>query len=177
MKPRMSGSVLGAIAATAMLLPLAAMPAAAQVPGGSYTQSCRDVQVRGDRLTATCRTQEGGWNQTAIGDIGQCVGGIANSDGRLVCGTRNGRFNMGSESSRDRRDEGRQADRDRRDDERRGDRDWRDNDRRADRDWRGDDRRGDRDWREHEWRREREWNGYGNSYGPYAPGRDPWGRW
>jgi hypothetical protein len=154
MKPRVSGSVLGAIAAAAMLLPLAAAPAAAQMPGGSYRQSCRDVQVRGDRLTAICRTRDGGWNQTSIGSIGQCAGGIANSDGRLVCGTRGGGFNTGSESGRNRRDEGRQADRDRRD----------------------DDRRGDRDWREHDWRRDRDWNGYGNSYGYDGPGRDPGGR-
>src|SRR4051794_29609212 len=99
MKPLVSGSVLGAIAAAAMLLPLAAVPAAAQIPAGSYLQSCRDVQVRGDRLIAICRTREGGWNQTSIGDIGQCAAGLVNSDGRLVCGTRGGSFNMGSEGN------------------------------------------------------------------------------
>src|SRR3954452_23922588 len=114
MKPRVSGSVLGAIAA-AMLLPLAAVPAAAQLPGGSYLQSCRDVQIRGDRLTATCRTRDGDWNQTSLNNIDQCVGGVSNYAGRLVCGTHGGGFNTGSDSSRDRRDEGRQADRDRRD--------------------------------------------------------------
>lgn len=107
MKTFISGSVLGAVAAAAMLLPLAAVPAAAQMPGGAYLQSCRDVQVRGDRLTATCRTREGGWNQTSLGDIGRCVGGVSNSNGRLVCGTRDGGFNMGSDSGRDWRDEGR----------------------------------------------------------------------
>ncbi|HEX2151493.1 MAG TPA: CVNH domain-containing protein [Stellaceae bacterium] len=102
MKTSVSGSVLGAIAAAAMLLPFAAVPAAAQTPGRSYLQSCRDVQVRGDRLTATCRTQEGRWNRTSIGGIGQCAGGVANSDGRLVCGRQGGGFNAGTQRARGR---------------------------------------------------------------------------
>ena len=66
MKTFVSRSVLGALAAAAMLLPLTAVPASAQVPGGSYLQSCRDAQMRGDRLVATCRTEEGRWSQTAL---------------------------------------------------------------------------------------------------------------
>ena len=112
MKTRVSGSVLGAIAAAAMLLPFAAVPAAAQTPGGSYLQSCRDVQVRGDRLTATCRTQEGRWNRTSIGGIGQCAGGVANSDGRLVCGRQGGGFNARTQRERG-REFGRRGERER----------------------------------------------------------------
>jgi hypothetical protein len=97
MKTFVSGRVLGAIAAAMMVLPFAAFPAGAQTPGGSYLQSCRDVQVRGDRVTATCRTQEGRWNRTSLSNADRCAGGIANSDGRLVCGTRGGGVNVGSE--------------------------------------------------------------------------------
>jgi len=92
-----SASAIAAIAGAAMLLPLAAGPAAAQVPGGSYLQSCRDAHMRGGRLIATCRTEEGRWNRTALDNVGRCAGGVANSDGRLVCGTRGGGFNVGSE--------------------------------------------------------------------------------
>jgi hypothetical protein len=188
MKTLVSGNVLGAVAAAAMLVPLAASPAAAQVPGGSYLQLCRDIQVRGDRLSATCRTREGSSNQTSLDNIDRCVGGISNYNGRLVCGTYGGGFNMGSGGDRDRQDDGRRADRDRRDDDqradrdrrednRRGDRDRQDDGQRADRDRQNDDRRGDRDWRDHGWRRD--WGGYGSTNGPYVPvpGRDPWGRW
>jgi hypothetical protein len=100
MKTLVSGNVLGALAAAAMLLPLAAAPAAAQVPGGSYLQSCRGAHMRGDRLVATCRTEEGRWNRTSMDDTGRCAGGVANSDGRLVCSTRGGGFNVGSERER-----------------------------------------------------------------------------
>jgi hypothetical protein len=173
MKPFVFGSVLGAIAAVAMLSPLAAVSAAAQIPGGSYLQSCHDVQVRGDRMTATCRTGDGDWNQTSLNNIGQCAGGLANNNGRLACGTHGGGFNMGSDSGRDRRDEGRQADRDRRDDDRRSD------GRRSERDRRDYGSTRDRDWRDHGGRRDREWSGSGSTYAPYgpAPARDPWGRW
>lgn len=117
MKTRISRSVLGAIAGAAMLLPLAAAPAEAQVPGGSYLQSCRDVQVRGNRITALCRTERGRWNRTSLSHIGRCVGGIANADGRLVCSTRGGGFNMGTARGGERRHG---ADHGRRDDGRRG---------------------------------------------------------
>jgi hypothetical protein len=96
MKTLTSSSVLGAIAGAAMLLPLAVTPAAAQVPGGSYLQSCRDAHLQGDRLVATCRTEQGDWNRTALSNIGRCAGGVANSDGRLVCGTHRGDMNVGS---------------------------------------------------------------------------------
>ena len=96
MKTLVSRSVLGAIAGAAMLLPLAAVPAAAQMPGGSYLQSCRDAQLHGDRLVATCRNEHGRWSRTALSNIGRCAGGIANSDGRLVCGTHRGGINVGS---------------------------------------------------------------------------------
>jgi hypothetical protein len=102
MKIFMSGSVTGALAGAAMLLPLTAVPASAQVPGGSYLQSCRHAHMRGNQLVATCRTEEGRWNQTSISNIGRCAGGIANADGRLVCGTRGGGFNVGSERERGR---------------------------------------------------------------------------
>ena len=108
MKTRVSGSILGALAAAAMLLPFAAAPVAAQVPGGSYLQSCRGAQMHGDRLVATCRTQEGRWSQTSINDVGQCAGGVANSDGRLVCGRRGGGSNAGNEHERG-RDHGRES--------------------------------------------------------------------
>src|SRR4029079_5979795 len=96
MKTLLSRSVLGAIAGRAMLLPLAVTPAAAQMPGGSYLQSCRDAQLHGDRLVAPCRNEPGGWSRTALSNIGRCPGGIANSDGRLVCGTHRGDINVGS---------------------------------------------------------------------------------
>lgn len=96
MKTLLSRSVLGAIAGGAMLLPLAAVPAAAQMPGGSYLQSCRDAQLHGDRLVATCRSEHGHWNRTVLSNIGRCAGGISNSDGRLVCGTHRGDINVGN---------------------------------------------------------------------------------
>ena len=97
MRKYLPASTLGAIAAAAMLLPFAAAPAAAQTPGGSYLHSCRDVNMRGNRLVATCRNERGRWNRTALNNVGRCAGGVANADGRLVCGTRGGGFNVGSE--------------------------------------------------------------------------------
>ena len=57
----------------------------AQVPpGGSYQQSCRNIQMQGATLTAVCRTMDGRAVQTALGVAG-CVGDIGNNNGQLQC--------------------------------------------------------------------------------------------
>jgi hypothetical protein len=64
-----------------------AMPCAAQnIPPGSYQQTCRNIQVRGDHLNAECQTRDGSWRGTSLNDIDRCSGEIANDDGNLVCG-------------------------------------------------------------------------------------------
>ena len=90
MKNTLSGAVYGAIAAAAMLVSLGATPAQAQMPGGSYLQSCNNIRAMGDRIVATCRRADGSWQRTAINNVHNCNGGIANANGQLVCGRRDG---------------------------------------------------------------------------------------
>jgi len=74
-----------AIAAVAILLSLASVPAEAQrFPGGSYLRSCTNVRMFGNRLVADCRRKNGSWNRTAL-NIRHCDGGIANINGHLTC--------------------------------------------------------------------------------------------
>ena len=56
------------------------------IPPGSYTQTCRNIRTRGDRLDAECQTRDGNWRHTSLDDIDRCGSAIANDDGRLVCG-------------------------------------------------------------------------------------------
>ncbi len=79
------------IAGAAVLLSLAAAPAHAQ--GGSYAQSCTNIQSYGGQVTADCRRRDGSWDRTTLNDAHRCAGGLANTDGRLTCN--NGR-NVGS---------------------------------------------------------------------------------
>ena len=92
MKAYLSGAAGGAIAAAALFVSLGATPAQAQMPGGSYLQSCTDVRAFGDRVVATCRRSDGSWARTAINGVHDCVGGLANADGRLTCGRRGTEF-------------------------------------------------------------------------------------
>jgi len=71
-----------------MLLSLGSAPAEAQVPGGSYLQSCTNVRAHGDRVSATCRRSDGSWQRTAINNVYTCNGGVANMNGQLTCGRR-----------------------------------------------------------------------------------------
>jgi hypothetical protein len=85
------GVLCAALAGAAIWLGAAAAPAHAQVPGGSYLESCRDVRAYGDTVSALCRREDGSWARTALRDAGDCRGGIANTNGRLTCGGRAGR--------------------------------------------------------------------------------------
>ena len=91
MKNTLSGAVYGAIAAAALLVSLGATPAQAQTPGGSYLQSCTNIRAFGDRVVANCRRPDGSWQRSAIDDVQNCNGGIANANGQLVCGRGHGR--------------------------------------------------------------------------------------
>ena len=90
MKNYLAGIGSGAIAGAAMLLSLGATPAEAQTPGGSYLQTCTNVRAHGDRVVATCRRSDGHWQRTAINNVHNCNGGLANANGQLVCGRRHG---------------------------------------------------------------------------------------
>lgn len=56
------------------------------IPAGTYTQTCRDIRVYGNRLEAECQKRNGGWRQTALDNIDQCRSAPANDNGHLVCG-------------------------------------------------------------------------------------------
>ena len=60
-------------------------PAAAQRPGGSYQQTCRNIDVRGSSLRAECRDANGGWHRTEMSDYRRCGGDIQNINGNLEC--------------------------------------------------------------------------------------------
>jgi hypothetical protein len=53
-------------------------------PAGSYTQTCRNVQVQGDQLIAECQDMQGNWIQTTLPSISAC-NGISNINGQLKC--------------------------------------------------------------------------------------------
>jgi hypothetical protein len=79
-----SAAVLGALAVS--------IPAQSQgyrqgygQPRGSYQESCRDVQVSGDRLEAQCRRTDGSWQRSVL-NLGNCNGDVANLNGQLRCG-------------------------------------------------------------------------------------------
>jgi hypothetical protein len=65
-------------------------PASAQsIPSGSYQQSCTNIRVRGDQLTARCTNAQGTAIRSSIA-VGSCRNGdIVNSNGQLAC-NRNG---------------------------------------------------------------------------------------
>lgn len=108
-----------AMAATLFATFVVALPeeaAAQNLPGGSWSQSCRNAQLRGDQLYAQCRGRDGNWHNTRI-DLDRCGRGgtVGNNNGELVCerlGQGAGNFPPGSwnQSCRNARMEGRDGD-------------------------------------------------------------------
>jgi hypothetical protein len=69
-------------------------PASAQsIPSGSYQQSCQNIRVRGDQLSARCTNAQGSWVRSTISAY--CRGDIRNSNGQLACTSRRGGYNNG----------------------------------------------------------------------------------
>jgi len=61
-----------------------ASPASAQVPRGSYVQSCQDVRFDGVMLSAICLSVAGRYVPTRLA-VGNCRGDISNTNGQLTC--------------------------------------------------------------------------------------------
>ena len=53
-------------------------------PSGSYKNSCKDIEVKGDRLKAKCEKKNGNWNNTSI-NYKKCDRDIWNDNGELTC--------------------------------------------------------------------------------------------
>jgi CVNH domain len=74
---------------------------AAQIPGGSYQQTCRDIGVRGSTLYATCQNAGGGWQASELRDFQRCNGEIQNVNGSLQCAAGNVGYNRGRDGDHD----------------------------------------------------------------------------
>ncbi|HKF23094.1 MAG TPA: CVNH domain-containing protein [Candidatus Angelobacter sp.] len=59
-------------------------------PRGSYRETCRDIEVRGDQIRARCQDVGGNWIPSSL-DFDRCVGDIVNDNGHLACTYRGGR--------------------------------------------------------------------------------------
>jgi len=54
-------------------------------PAGSYTDSCRNIQMKGSTLHAVCKSLDGRELPTSLKDANRCAEGVANINGILNC--------------------------------------------------------------------------------------------
>ncbi len=54
-------------------------------PAGSYTESCRNIQMKGATLHAVCKSLDGRELPTSLKDPNRCAEGVANINGILNC--------------------------------------------------------------------------------------------
>jgi hypothetical protein len=59
--------------------------AAPSQPRGSYTDSCRNIQMKGTTLRAVCKSLDGRELPTSLKDANRCSEGVANINGILNC--------------------------------------------------------------------------------------------
>jgi hypothetical protein len=57
----------------------------ANIPLGSYQESCTDIEMRDGHLRATCQNVRGLWIKTELYDPSRCAIDIANWNGELSC--------------------------------------------------------------------------------------------
>ena len=60
--------------------------AAQSIPSGSYQQSCKNIGVQDEVLSANCQDRDGKWEATQLRDYRNCGGDIMNDNGALRCG-------------------------------------------------------------------------------------------
>jgi hypothetical protein len=63
-------------------------------PAGSYQQTCRDINMRGDDLRARCMDTSGHYRGAFLYAADRCWGDISNNNGRLAC-EKNGTLPVG----------------------------------------------------------------------------------
>jgi CVNH domain len=54
-------------------------------PRGSYTESCRDIQMKGSTLHAICKSVDGREAPTSLREANRCAQGVVNVNGILNC--------------------------------------------------------------------------------------------
>jgi hypothetical protein len=54
-------------------------------PAGSYTDSCKNIQMKGATLHAVCKSLDGRELPTSLKDANRCTEGVANINGILSC--------------------------------------------------------------------------------------------
>ncbi len=54
-------------------------------PAGSYTESCRDIRMKGSTLYAVCKSVDGREAPTSLRDANRCAQGVVNVNGILNC--------------------------------------------------------------------------------------------
>ena len=59
---------------------------AQSIPSGSYQQSCKNIGVLDEVLSANCQDSDGKWEATQLRDYRNCGGDIMNDNGALRCG-------------------------------------------------------------------------------------------
>jgi len=59
--------------------------AAPSQPAGSYTESCKNIQMKGTTLHAVCKSLDGRELPTTLKDANRCAEGVANINGILNC--------------------------------------------------------------------------------------------
>lgn len=56
------------------------------IPQGPYLNTCKEVRMLEDTLTAFCSKGDGTWQTTQLWHADSCTGGVQNAGGQLVCG-------------------------------------------------------------------------------------------
>ena len=59
--------------------------AASGLPVGSYTQTCKDIRMKGSTLHAICKDHTGQESAAILRDANRCAHGVVNLDGILNC--------------------------------------------------------------------------------------------
>jgi hypothetical protein len=86
----MRGILRSSVAALMFILGLGISSNAQSNPPGSYQQTCRNIDVHDNILSANCQDSNGRWQSALLRDVQSCRSDIINDDGALRCSRSSG---------------------------------------------------------------------------------------
>lgn len=81
----MRGILRFSVVAAMLALSWGTSSQAQSIPPGSYQQTCKNIDMRNDVLSANCQDSGGHWQSALLRDVGNCRSDIINDDGALRC--------------------------------------------------------------------------------------------
>lgn len=77
--------LFNSFALSAIVVAFTPLAFAQTAPSGPYTESCQNIEMKGNTLRAKCQSADGKWGAAELRNARSCANGVVNLNGVLSC--------------------------------------------------------------------------------------------